>query len=234
MVGTIIRRSFAATTRASMSPQTTTSSGGSPPQALLLDLGGVVLDIDPHACFAFWATAAGVDAHLIASRWSVDDAYKAFEVGAMGFAEYTDSLSRRLGVTLTEEQWMTGWNALLRGPLPEIADILPAVARRMPLYAFSNTNPVHEVVWRRQLADLLGWFRKVYTSCGLRLRKPDATAYLAVADDMGVEPSAILFVDDNAENVAGARAAGLRAWHATSPESTLQLFSQLTGRRNKP
>ncbi|MYD99585.1 MAG: HAD family phosphatase [Gammaproteobacteria bacterium] len=210
-----------------MPRQTPTSAGQSLPQAVLLDLGGVVLDIDPQACFVSWATAAGVDAELIASRWAVDDAYKAFEVGAMGFAEYTDSLSRRLGVTLAEEQWMTGWNALLRGPFQEIAGILPAVARRLPLYAFSNTNAVHEAVWRTQLAGVLGSFRKVYTSCGLGLRKPDEAAYLAVALDMGVDPGAILFIDDNAENVAGARAAGLRVWHATSPASTLEALKSL-------
>lgn len=210
-----------------MSRQTPTSGVHPLPRAVLLDLGGVVLDIDPRACFVSWATAAGVDAESIARRWSVDDAYKAFEVGAMGFAEYVDSLSRRLGVTLTEEQWMTGWNALLRGPFPGIADILPAVARRLPLYAFSNTNPVHEAVWRAQLADVLGSFQKVYTSCGLRLRKPDEAAYLAVASDMSVDPGAILFIDDNAENIAGARAAGLRVWHATSPESTLEVLKSL-------
>ena len=212
-----------------MPQQTTTSGGRTLPRAVLLDLGGVVLDIDPQACFVSWATVAGVDAELIASRWSVDDAYKAFEVGEVGFAEYAASLSRRLGVTLAEDQWMTGWNALLRGPFPEVADILPAVARRLPLYAFSNTNPVHEAVWRAQLAGVLGSFRKVYTSCGLRLRKPDEAAYLAVADDMGVDPGAILFVDDNAENIAGARAAGLRVWHATSRESTLAVLKSLTG-----
>lgn len=210
-----------------MSRQTAIFDGHALPRAVLLDLGGVVLDIDPRACFVSWATAAGVDAELIASRWAVDDAYKAFEVGAMGFAEYVDRLSRRLGVTLTEEQWMTGWNALLRGPFPEVADILPAVARRLPLYALSNTNPVHEAVWRTQLAGVLGSFRQVYTSCGLRLRKPDEAAYLAVADDMRVEPGGILFVDDNAENVAGARAAGFRVWHATSPASTLKVLRQL-------
>ena len=44
---------------------------------------------------------------------------------------------------------------------------------------------------------------------------------------MGVDPGAILFIDDNAENVAGARAAGLRVWHATSPASTLEVLRQL-------
>ena len=103
----------------------------------------------------------------------------------------------------------------------------------MPLYAFSNTNPVHEAVWRKQLAGVLGSFgamtqgefrvqREVYTSCGLGLRKPDRSGLPGGrrSDMHGVDPGSILFVDDNADNVAGARAAGLRAWHATSPEST--------------
>ena len=189
-------------------------------KALLLDLGGVILDIDPRASLAYWATAAGEDVGRVAERWQLDDAYKAFEVGAIDFAEYAAALSRRLAIALSADQWRSGWNALLREPFPAVAKLLPEVASRVPLYCFSNTNAVHQAVWQPQLAELLESFTKVYASWQIGHRKPNVDAYLHVAADMGVPPADIVFVDDNRDNVEGALAAGLDARHAAGEEAT--------------
>ena len=193
-------------------------------KALLLDLGGVIIDVDPRGCFEHWASAAGVDAALLARRWRVDDAYEALEVGAIDFAAYAERLSSRLGITLGEEDWRGGWNALLREPFPAVVAALPSVAARIPLYCFSNTNAVHQAVWERRFAKALEPFRKIYTSWQLGERKPNPRAYRRVADDIGVAPADILFLDDNRDNVAGAEAAGMSARHVTSPDDTLEVL----------
>ena len=198
------------------------------PHAVLLDLGGVIIDIDPRACFVSWARAAGVDVGAIAARWAVDDAYEAFEVGAISFDEYLDSLSRRLGISLDRDEWRTGWNELLRGLFEDVAGVLPLVASALPLYAFSNTNPVHQEAWQTRFASALAPARKIYTSWEMGLRKPNVEAYLAVAEDIGVAPADILFVDDNAENVAGGKAAGLDARLVRTPAETLAILLGLT------
>lgn len=48
-------------------------------------------------------------------------------------------------------------------------------------------------------------------SCDLGVAKPDPGFFAAAAGRIGAEPSSILFIDDNAANVDGARAAGLAA-----------------------
>jgi len=202
-------------------------AGGSYPQAVLLDLGGVVIDIDPRACFVSWATDARVDVAAIAARWAVDDAYKAFEVGAIDFDEYLDALSRRLGITLAREQWQRGWNELLRSPFADVARLLPKLAAKTPLYAFSNTNPVHQQAWQSRFADALAPIRKVYSSWQIGLRKPAVEAYLAVADEIGIAPAQILFVDDNRDNVVGTRAAGMDARHVRSEADTAAILQGL-------
>ena len=196
-------------------------------KALLLDLGGVILDIDPRASLAYWATAAGEDVGRVAERWQLDDAYKAFEVGAIDFAEYTAALSRRLAIELRLDQWRTGWNALLREPFPAVAALLPEVAKRVPLYCFSNTNAVHQAVWEPQLAGLLASFTKVYASWRIGHRKPDVEAYRQVAADMGVAPADIVFLDDNRDNVAGALVAGLDARRVAGGEATCACLRSL-------
>ena len=45
----------------------------------------------------------------------------------------------------------------------------------------------------------------------LKMRKPEPEIYAAAAHGLGVEPSQVLFIDDREDNVAGARAVGMRA-----------------------
>ena len=197
------------------------------PQAVLLDLGGVVIDIDPRACFVSWASDAGVDIASVAARWAVDDAYKAFEVGAIDFDEYLTNLSRRLAITLTREQWFKGWNGLLRSPFADVARLLPTLAGTLPLYAFSNTNPVHQQAWQSRFKDALAPIKKIYSSWQIGLRKPTVQAYLKVAEEIGIAPAHILFVDDNRDNVIGARAAGMDARHVANEADTVAILRGL-------
>jgi putative hydrolase of the HAD superfamily len=48
-------------------------------------------------------------------------------------------------------------------------------------------------------------------SCELGAAKPDVAFFTEAARRIGAEPAAILFIDDNAQNVAAARVAGLTA-----------------------
>jgi putative hydrolase of the HAD superfamily len=56
------------------------------------------------------------------------------------------------------------------------------------------------------------WFDALLSSAALGCYKPDPGAYAATADALGLPPDACAFVDDLPENVAAARALGMRAW----------------------
>jgi len=61
-------------------------------------------------------------------------------------------------------------------------------------------------------------FRKVFVSYELGARKPERAAFEAIARAIGVPLERILFFDDTAENVAGARAAGVAAIQVRGPQ----------------
>jgi putative hydrolase of the HAD superfamily len=76
------------------------------------------------------------------------------------------------------------------------------------------------------MREVLGYDALFDTSCyswELGARKPDGAFFLEAARRIGAEPAAILFVDDNPANVAGARDAGLAAeqWTVTDGHATL-------------
>lgn len=180
---------------------------------VLLDLGNVVLGVDFRRVFAYWAAAAGVPEAVFHERWAMDDAYQAHETGHMSFPDYAASLSQRFRIDLPTQVWLDGWNSIWTQPFSSVTALLPPVAARYDLYAFSNTNPAHVAQFNAQYDDALGHFVDVYTSCSLGRRKPDPAAFHSVCSRMQCEPADVIFLDDTAENVTGAASIGMDARH---------------------
>ena len=184
--------------------------------ALLFDLGRVIIDIDFDRALACWAGHARCDWKSLSARFSHDDAYERHEIGAIDEVAYFSALAASLGIDITIEQWLEGWNAIFVGEMPGIADLLVVAGQHLPLYAFTNSNRAHERYFSRRFAGVLGYFQDVYVSSTIGLRKPDAEAFDHVVAAIGVPAERILFFDDNRDNVEGARARGLKAVHVTS------------------
>jgi glucose-1-phosphatase len=91
-----------------------------------------------------------------------------------------------------------------------MSEVLSSARRRLPLFAFTNSNPTHKRVWERLYAEELRVFQTVFVSSDLGVRKPDPEAFRLVARLMDFEPEEVLFFDDSAENVEGARSIGMQ------------------------
>jgi putative hydrolase of the HAD superfamily len=184
--------------------------------ALLFDFGNIVVDIDFSRAFDIWASAAGVSPALIAKRFSFDKAYEAHECGEIEGAAYFCSLRDALGIPLSDQQFLAGWNAIFVRPTPGMRELLRTLAAAMPLYLFSNTNALHHAFWSRAYRSLLESFTTIFCSHQLGSRKPSPDAFRQVVESIGIAPARVAFFDDLPENVDGARQAGLVAFHVTS------------------
>jgi FMN phosphatase YigB (HAD superfamily) len=184
-------------------------------EALLFDLGRVVIDIDTARVHARWAELAGVSAAEIERRALLgvagSEAFLRYERGEITDAAFFAHVRTALAVELSDADLAEGWNAIFVGEMAGIRPLLAHAGQVLPLYAFSNTNAVHQACWSVRFAEVLAAFRKIHVSNEMGACKPEAAAFLAVAADMGVLPHRILFFDDLAENVAGAQACGMQA-----------------------
>ena len=198
-------------------------------KAVLLDLGGVVLEIDFHRVFASWANHSGVDKSIFYEQWSLDDAYKQHEVGALSFQEYSAHMSRSLGVSMSELSWQKGWNALWVGTYKSVIELLPLLAQKYTLCAFSNTNATHAASFNHHFGTELSHFETLYLSQEVGQRKPDTQAFLTVCENMGYAPKDVGFLDDTLENVKGAKDAGLEAYHTRTEAEVTSQLSKLLG-----
>jgi FMN phosphatase YigB (HAD superfamily) len=195
--------------------------------ALLFDLGRVVIDIDFSKTLACWAGHAGcAPAHLV-GRFARDEIYQRHETGSISDAEFFAGLRTALGIDLSDAQFLEGWNAIFAGEMPGITPLLSRAAARLPLYVFSNTNGAHVEHFSRAYAEVLGHFREIFLSSTIGLRKPDAAAYDHVVKAIGVPAERIVFFNDLAENIDGARARGLTAVHVTSPDDVARALAAL-------
>jgi glucose-1-phosphatase len=182
-------------------------------EALLFDLGGVVITPDFDRAFARWAEHARTEPTVIKMRFSHDDAYRRHERGEIGAEEYFTNLRSTLGIDISDAEFIDGWNAAHIGEMPGISGLLVRAATEFPLYAFSNSNATHQSYWTNKFPDVLSNFKEIFVSSTIGMRKPEAKAFDYVVRAIGVPAPRIVFFDDVLENVTAARASQLQAVH---------------------
>ena len=91
----------------------------------------------------------------------------------------------------------------------EIVEELDAAG--VPLFAITNFSHEFWPPFRAREAQLFDRFRDVVVSGEEKMVKPDAAIYRLALERFGLAVEEAVFVDDNAANVAGARALGIES-----------------------
>ena len=173
---------------------------------LIFDFGNVLIEIDPtRSIEAFQTLGAKADLHLDA------DFFHDFETGAIKAAEFRRALRSQLRWASVDSSIDRAWNALLLEIPPKTLHVLRSLrAQGYRLALLSNTNPIHIDEVRRRLGpfgygDFARCFDRIFYSYEMGLRKPDPAIYSAVDRELGLtSPAEVLFIDDNAANIASA------------------------------
>ncbi|TVP72464.1 MAG: HAD family phosphatase [Nitriliruptor sp.] len=180
------------------------------PKAVLCDLGGVVIRIDPDRIRRRWAARSPLPASEVHAAYP-DAAYEAFERDELSAGEYLAHVRERLQLQGDDDELAADFNDLYLGADAAVVDLLWRLRHRgVRLIALTNSNRLHHQVWSRRFSAELGVFETIHCSHDLRARKPERAAFERVLDAHGLAPSATVFVDDLPANVEAARALGLQ------------------------
>ena len=198
-----------------------------PIQALLFDLGGVVIDIDFNRALAHWQPMSRLSPAELKAAFTFDVPYQRHERGEIGAAEYFAHLAQHLQLDDDPAQIAQGWNSIFINEITETRRMVKAARALLPCYAFTNSNAAHQVAWSARFPAVVRAFGRIFVSSEIGHRKPDRSAFEFVARSIGVPVGSILFFDDTISNVEGALAAGLAAVHVRGPadvKTALQRF----------
>jgi putative hydrolase of the HAD superfamily len=192
------------------------------PAILYFDLGNVLLGFSHERMCGQMAEVAGLAPDIVRSalfadegpdcpQWQIEDGRLDVDGYYAHFCAKTSTRPDR--ILLERAAGDIFW------PLDESVDFLHRLAAAgNQIGLLSNINPLHwqfvsdgKYPWLQRPGRPGSLFRSVVLSYEAGAMKPDRRIYQAAAAHAGADPSAVFFVDDRAENVAGALAAGLDA-----------------------
>jgi 2-haloacid dehalogenase len=199
-------------------------------KTIIFDLGGVLLDWNPHRLYApFFNSNAEIDQFLHEinfAEWNLQqDAGRPFAEGvavlSAQFPHYTDLI----------RAYHERWEDSVPGAIDGTLDILHRLKRDgVPLYALTNFSAETFPLIRRRF-DFLQLFEYILVSAEVGLVKPDPAIYRLMLEKVGRPASECLFIDDSLKNVEAARQLGFDTIHFQSPE---QLEMELQSRNIQP
>jgi putative hydrolase of the HAD superfamily len=188
----------------------------STPRALLLDLAGVLADFDRDGRTARLASAAGVSPAEVDARLYDSGLVPAADAGELSAEAFRAELRGRLALPddeTTERLWASAFT-----PVPAALAVLAELDPGLPRGVLTNNDALLAQVLPRLLPEVFAAMDPIAFAGALGAAKPDPEAYLRAVAPWGLDPADVLFVDDSAANVDGARAAGLRAERAAGAD----------------
>ena len=117
------------------------------------------------------------------------------------------------------EAYATRFNESIPGPVPGSLDLVEALdAAGHPLFCITNFG---DEFWAdfRPTQPVFSRFRDVVVSGEEKIAKPDPAIYRLAEARFGFPGRAMLFIDDNAANIASAAAEGWHVHHFTDAET---------------
>jgi len=180
--------------------------------ALIFDFGNVVAHFDYGRAADRLGRSLGItgeDFLRTAREAGFVELLKDFESGGMTSEAFHGRIAELTGLGVGFEEFAAAWEDIFR-PNPSVHRLIAALHRRgHRLVLGSNTNALHAPHFRRQFEEVLRHFDRIVLSHEVGRVKPHPAFYLACASAAGRPPDECLFIDDLAENVEGARRAGL-------------------------
>jgi glucose-1-phosphatase len=186
---------------------------------VLFDLGGVLIEV---AGVRAMLELTGIDSEReLWRRWLTCRWVRRFESGGCSPSDFAAGVVADWQLDISPPAFLQAFRDWPTGPLPGAAELVAQTRASVTTGCFSNTNALH---WRDHIATwpLTGLFDHRFLSFELGLLKPDIAAFAQVADQLEVPAGRVLFLDDNAVNVAGAAAAGFQASHAAGVDQARQ------------
>lgn len=179
-------------------------------QCLLLDVGNVLIDLNYQDLARRMLALTGLGPAQLQTRLREDGLVERFETGKMRGTQFHEEVCRRTGTRIPWPDFLSIWNSILGPPLVS-EELLASLAAKVRLWIISNTNELHFEFMTRHYA-FTRHCEGFVLSHEVGFLKPDARIFAHALSQMQVQPSCVLYADDQEINVKAAQGLGIRAF----------------------
>jgi 2-haloacid dehalogenase len=199
----------------------------STPEAVVFDLGGVLVDWDPRYLYRTLLSSEDEVERFLAEvttpSWNAEQ--DAGRTWSAAVAELTASFPEHAElIAAYDERWIE----TIGGPIDGTVELLRELrdGGTVGLYALTNWS-AEKFPLALERFEFLSWFSGIVVSGTERLVKPDPRIFQLLLERYGLDASSTVYVDDNPPNVDAAAALGLTSLHFTGPDRLRDELSQL-------
>ena len=199
--------------------------------AIIFDLGGVILNLDYHLTIRAFEKLGMKDSSELFSQKAQSGFFDDFETGKIGAQAFRKEVRKVLHSSVTDSEIDKAWNAMLLDFPQSRFEFLKSISSKKRSFLLSNTNETHMAWFKKYVNELFGenvffnLFEEAYLSNEMGMRKPNVEIFEHVISQNQLDPKTTLFIDDSEQHLRGAKLAGLQTHWLQPNEEITKLFS---------
>lgn len=200
---------------------------------VIFDLGGVIINLDVNKTIAEFNKLSKIPFEQIYTQKQQIDLFNAIDKGEISERDFFTEIAKQIQFDGSHDKLLKAWNAMLLDVPEHRLDTLVTMKHNYNTYLLSNTCEPHIEAFERELENNYGiknfndYFDKVYYSCRIGMRKPDAEIFEHVLRDNHLKASETIFIDDSSQHVKGAGECGINAFLLEKNKEIADLLKEL-------
>lgn len=201
-----------------------------PINAIIFDLGGVLLDINYRLTIEAFNNLGCSDFESIYTQQKQSQLFDDFETGKVSSETFRKSLQKQMQFSISNVEFDNAWNKMLLQLPEQRIELLEKLNKKFSLFLLSNTNEIHIKAFKKIISSSIGYerfencFKKVYFSSEIGNRKPNASCFEMVLSENKLSAAKTLFIDDSIQHVEGAYKIGIKTLLIESGEELVSIF----------
>ena len=194
-------------------------------RAIIFDIGRVLVRVDVSRGMTGLSQGLSLSPSELWTALEKDPRWPDWQEGRISPRDWHLHLTKRLGTSLTFEQFTEVWNRVLDPTPMQSNALLETLAKSYRLGLLSNTDPIH-VAHLEASYDFIRFFPARIYSCRVGASKPSPLIYREALRACKVQAGEAVYIDDVLAYVEAARRLGMAGVQYQSPE---QLSGDLAG-----
>jgi HAD superfamily hydrolase (TIGR01509 family) len=187
-------------------------------QTIIFDIGRVLVRVDVSRAMQDLAQGIPLSPQELWTAIEKDPRWPDWQEGRITPRDWHLHLAKRLGGSLSFEQFTDAWNRALDPQPIQNDSLFESLRKNFRLGLLSNTDPIH-VAHLEATFDFFRFFPKSTRtySCAVGSSKPSPLIFRDALNSLRAKAESSVFIDDVEAYVNSARSLGLRGIHYQNP-----------------